>query len=224
MHQLSIDARALTIAAPLPGSGPIGPVLLGTASFVVGFVLLMLVMTVPDGDDARKANFSPAAVSFSRSLLVRTAEQSSVYLESASVRDEPPLPEPPPAPLPIQVQKASAPVLSRQQAVSKGREMISALTFYDCLGQRFCGAMSNGQKVYEGAAACSYNLATGTTFVIHGDPTGRVYVCKDRGLLPNTHVDIFWNDPADGWRWQAAVGIRGTIQSSSFPSPSRAGC
>src|SRR5258708_4132317 len=65
-------------------------------------------------------------------------------------------------------------------------------------------------------ASCS-NLATGTMFTITGDPTGRVYVCKDRGLLPNTHVDIFWNNPADGWAWQRAVGSRGTIEIVELP-------
>jgi hypothetical protein len=95
--------------------------------------------------------------------------------------------------------------------------LTSTLTFYDCMVQKFCGAMANGQKVYEGAAACSYNLAMGTMFTIKGDPTGRVYVCKDRGLLPNTHVDIFWNNPADGWAWQRAVGSRGTIEFVELP-------
>jgi len=49
-------------------------------------------------------------------------------------------------------------------------------------------------------------------FTIAGDPTNRVYVCEDRGLLPNTHVDIFWNDPKDGYWWQSQVGMRGTIE------------
>ena len=87
----------------------------------------------------------------------------------------------------------------------------STLTFYDCVDQGFCGEMYNGEVVYEGAAACSWDLAIGTLFVIPGDPTGRIYVCKDRGLLPDTHVDIFWHHPDDGWRWQAAVGSQGTI-------------
>ena len=94
----------------------------------------------------------------------------------------------------------------------------STLTFYDCEVQNFCGAMANGEDVYEGAAACSYNLALGTMFKIPGDPTGRVYECKDRGLLPNTHVDIFWYHPGDGWQWQAAVGSRGTIEIVEPPS------
>lgn len=85
------------------------------------------------------------------------------------------------------------------------------ITFYDCAHQGFCGKMANGRGVYEGAAACSYDLPLGTRFYIHGDPTARVYRCDDRGLLPNTWVDIFWYAPADGWDWQAVVGRYGTI-------------
>jgi hypothetical protein len=43
------------------------------------------------------------------------------------------------------------------------------LTFYDCAAQGFCGAMANGTRVYEGAAACSYDLPLGTRFHIIGD-------------------------------------------------------
>jgi len=87
----------------------------------------------------------------------------------------------------------------------------STLTFYDCMDQGFCGAMANGEDVYEGAAACSYDLPFGTRFTIPGDPTQRVYVCKDRGLLSDTHVDIFWYNPDDGWLWQSAVGSTAEI-------------
>ena len=45
-----------------------------------------------------------------------------------------------------------------------------------------------------------------------GDPTGRTYICEDRGLLANTWVDIFFYYPADGYRWQAQVGRYGTIE------------
>ncbi|HXH21253.1 MAG TPA: hypothetical protein VNN10_04425 [Dehalococcoidia bacterium] len=85
------------------------------------------------------------------------------------------------------------------------------VTFYDCAGQGFCGNMANGRKVYQGAAACSYDLPFGTRFFIEGDPTGRIYRCEDRGLLANTWVDIFWYHPSDGWRWQEAVGRLATI-------------
>jgi hypothetical protein len=95
--------------------------------------------------------------------------------------------------------------------------MTAMLTFYDCLGQGFCGEMANGVVVHEAAAACSYDLALGTMFMISGDPTGRTYTCEDRGLLVNTHVDIFFNDPADGYRWQAQMGMSGTLEIISPP-------
>ena len=93
-----------------------------------------------------------------------------------------------------------------------------SLTFYSCLGEGFCGPMSNGQVVYEGAAACSYDLPLGTRFMIQNDPTGRVYRCDDRGLLTPTWVDIFWYTPSDGWRWQEAVGRGGTIEIVDVPA------
>ena len=86
------------------------------------------------------------------------------------------------------------------------------ITFYDCADQGFCGAMYNGRKVYEGAAACSWNLPIGTRFVIVGDPTHRIYTCEDRGLLANTWVDIFWYHPNQGHSWQSIVGRYGTIE------------
>jgi len=91
------------------------------------------------------------------------------------------------------------------------------ITFYDCANQGFCGAMYNGRKVYEGAAACSWNLSIGTRFVIVGDPTHRIYTCEDRGLLANTWVDIFWYHPSDGYNWQRHVGRYGTIEIVSTP-------
>lgn len=87
----------------------------------------------------------------------------------------------------------------------------SNVTFYDCKEDGFCGAMYDGTKVYEGAAACSFDLAIGTRFRISGDPTGRIYRCEDRGLLKPTWVDIFFQDPADGWVWAAQVGRFGTL-------------
>jgi hypothetical protein len=91
------------------------------------------------------------------------------------------------------------------------------LTFYDCEDQGFCGAMYNGRKVYQGAAACSWDMSLGTRFVIEGDPTKRTYVCEDRGLLEDTWVDVFWNDPRDGELWQSAVGRQGVIQIVAVP-------
>ncbi len=92
------------------------------------------------------------------------------------------------------------------------------VTFYDCLQQGFCGVMYNGELVYEGAAACSWDLPIGTRFVIENDPTERIYVCVDRGLLAETWVDIFFYSPNDGWAWQDAVGRYATIHILSVPS------
>jgi len=91
------------------------------------------------------------------------------------------------------------------------------ITFYDCANQGFCGAMYNGRQVYEGAAACSWNLPLGTRFTIVGDPTHRIYTCEDRGLLSNTWVDVFWYYPSQGHTWQSIVGRYGTIEIVSMP-------
>ncbi|HEU0072955.1 MAG TPA: hypothetical protein VFS30_03020 [Dehalococcoidia bacterium] len=91
------------------------------------------------------------------------------------------------------------------------------VTFYDCLDQGFCGAMYNGEPVYEGAAACSWDLPLGTRFAIDNDPTRRIYVCADRGLLPDTWVDIYFYSPQDGWDWQRSVGRHATVHILSVP-------
>jgi hypothetical protein len=212
---------ASMFAAPRPLSLNLSPFIFGTVAIVASAVLMLVALMSPDTSRADDLSFSPAALSVVRHMNMRTSELSSVYIETASARHE--VPPPPPAPiiapassLSDRVRSQSIVGPSREQVVVKGK-MTATLTFYDCLVQKFCGAMANGQKVYEGAAACSYNLPFGTMFTITGDPTGRVYVCKDRGLLPNTHVDIFWNDPADGWRWQRAVGSRGTIEIVELP-------
>jgi hypothetical protein len=86
------------------------------------------------------------------------------------------------------------------------------ITFYDCKVQGFCNEMYNGRKVYEGAAACSFDLELGTRFRILGDPTERIYHCDDRGLLSKTWVDIFFHDPDDGYSWQGKVGRCATVE------------
>jgi hypothetical protein len=125
----------------------------------------------------------------------------------------------PPGATPVPPRPPTRPGASAQPpatAVTLGRVENVNLTFYDCLDQGFCGAMKSGTRVYEGAAACSWNLAEGTRFRIIGDPTRRIYVCEDRGLLENTWVDIFFHDPEDGWDWQRAVGRYGTIEIVSL--------
>ncbi|MDO8612852.1 MAG: hypothetical protein Q7R32_08520 [Dehalococcoidia bacterium] len=66
--------------------------------------------------------------------------------------------------------------------------------------------MSSGKTVYEGAAACGWAYALGARVSIEGDPTGRVYVCEDRGRLAPTQVDVFWHREEDGRTWTTRVG------------------
>ena len=129
-------------------------------------------------------------------------EVSSAFVEALNTRHE----GPPPFPFSLAAARAQT------DYIVSGRIVNVNVTFYDCANQGFCGAMYNGRQVYEGAAACSWNLAIGTKFVIIGDPTHRVYICEDRGLLPNTWVDIFFYYPADGYHWQGMVGRYGTIE------------
>jgi hypothetical protein len=150
----------------------------------------------------------------------------AIDLERAAAKATP-TPEPaapsrgiaPPGATP-QPQQAAAPIPAAPPpaaVVTVGRIDNVNLTFYDCLDQGFCGTMKYGKEVFEGAAACSWNLPEGTRFRIIGDPTARVYVCEDRGLLEDTWVDIFFHDPDDGWAWQKAVGRYGTIEIVRVP-------
>ncbi len=93
-------------------------------------------------------------------------------------------------------------------------ERQTPITFYSCLGPRggFCGAMSSGNVVYEGAAACGSAYALGDRVSIVGDPTGRVYVCEDRGWLAPTQVDVFWYREEEGLAWMAQVARRADVQ------------
>ena len=119
---------------------------------------------------------------------------------------EDPTPPPPPPPAPPHD-------VVQQGAIIDGVN----LTFYDCLNGGFCGNMFDGDKVYEGATACSWNLPIGTRFYILEDPTGRAYVCADRGLLTDTWIDVFFQNPRDGYAWQSMVGRIGSILLISVP-------
>jgi hypothetical protein len=115
----------------------------------------------------------------------------------------------------VKPKRRRVPVQSRYDArdfVAVGRINNANVTFYDCYEDDFCGHMYNGVTVYEGAVACSWNLAIGTKLRISGDPTGRVYSCDDRGLLSDTWVDVFFFDPDNGWPWQASVGRCASIE------------
>jgi hypothetical protein len=150
---------------------------------------------------------------------------SSIYLEPELVLRQQPTPTAQAATVPDILKKAKgqagapppqAPVAA-STVIQKGPVSGVNITFYDCTNGGFCGSMYGGEPVYEGAAACSWDLPLDTAFYIEGDPTQRIYVCKDRGLLQNTWVDIFWNNPADGYNWQSYVGRIGTINIVYLP-------
>jgi hypothetical protein len=149
---------------------------------------------------------------------------SSIYLEPELILRQQPTPAPTTDTVPEILKQAKssdgappqAPVAA-STGIQKGLVAGVNITFYDCSNGGFCGNMYGGEPVYEGAAACSWDLPLGTAFYIEGDPTERIYVCKDRGLLQNTWVDIFWNNPADGYYWQSFVGRIGTINIVYLP-------
>jgi hypothetical protein len=70
--------------------------------------------------------------------------------------------------------------------------------------------MASGGVAFAGAAACSNDLPFGTRFTIDGDPTGRTYECLDRGELPATWIDVYFDDTSDGIAWQSSLGATTT--------------
>jgi hypothetical protein len=102
--------------------------------------------------------------------------------------------------------------------VAEALSPMVTLTFYVCSGapygyqDGYCGTMSSGTTVYEGAAACGYSWELGTRFVIDGDPTGRVYTCEDRGYLDWFHVDVFFWDYAEGRAWRNGMPLYATVR------------
>jgi 3D (Asp-Asp-Asp) domain-containing protein len=97
----------------------------------------------------------------------------------------------------------------------------TSITYYYCVpgaadtigdGGGYCGTMANGEKVHEGAAACSPGLL-GQQFIIEGDPTGRTYTCTDTGgSVLQDHRDIWFMTSDEGYAWWSALGDRAFIQ------------
>ena len=106
------------------------------------------------------------------------------------------------------------PARSPETGNANGPGFSVQLTFYNCRGQGggYCGAMSSGASVYEGAAACGYAMALGTRFAIEGDYTGRVYTCEDRGLGPVYWIDVFFWDYASGRAWRNTLPGEVTVR------------
>ena len=101
--------------------------------------------------------------------------------------------------------------ISRGAPIAPGTRLGSVITFYACVGDGFCGNTASGMQVAAGSAACSSNLPFGTRFRIEGDPSGRVFLCNDRGALASTWVDVWFYSVAEGRAWQSVVGNRGQI-------------
>lgn len=76
----------------------------------------------------------------------------------------------------------------------------------------YCGAMANGEVVWEGAAACGSAFPLGLAFRLRGDPTGRTYTCTDRGRLQDYQVDVFFAEVGAGLAWLDQVGTRSQIE------------
>jgi hypothetical protein len=104
--------------------------------------------------------------------------------------------------------RGQAQSLNRASGYAPGTVLYARVTIYGCTGAGggFCGGMSAGATVFEGAAACSGDMPFGTKFTMAGDPTGRVYECLDRGNLAAPWVDIFFYDTADGFAWASQLG------------------
>lgn len=185
-------------------SGAIASASLGVA---VGVSVIALLFAHGDGKGAQTA----LVQSYYAEVSSAAAGEASALAVVPDLEPEPDVPAS--AALPPQAPANPDPDMVK----TRGRIAHVNVTFYDCKQQGFCGNMYNGRKVYQGAAACSWNMALGTRFIIVGDPTRRTYVCEDRGLLANTWVDIFWNDPRDGRMWQALVGRYGTIEIVGLP-------
>src|SRR5215213_3128001 len=103
---MTTDAYSFAPARALPAPPS---VIFGIVAFAFSIALLAIVITTPDADGADDPAFSPVAISFTRFLNMRTSELSSVYLETASARDERPIPPPAPviAPAPTNVRTQS---------------------------------------------------------------------------------------------------------------------
>jgi hypothetical protein len=73
---MTTDATVFAPARALPQATPF---IFGIIAFAFSIALLAIVITTPDADAVDAPAFSPAALSFTRALNMRTSERSSVY-------------------------------------------------------------------------------------------------------------------------------------------------
>jgi hypothetical protein len=131
-------------------------------------------------------------------LMLRTADQQKADQAAAAA-----------AAAPARARAAGVPgTLNAPSGIGVGTVMPARITIYGCTGPGggFCGGMASGMKVFEGAAACSSNLPMGTRLRIEGDPTGRIYECLDRGALPATWIDVYFENTSEGIAWASNLG------------------
>lgn len=165
-------------------------------------------MAVPAADAVGAAVLAGNAES-ERRALIDTMQQVWVEQQAQAAAN-------PPKPVPAPVSSSSVAgasvgtpaTLNGASGYAPGTMLRARITVYGCTGPGggFCGNMASGIRVFEGAAACSRDLAFGTRIRIIGDPTGRVYECLDRGALKTTWVDVFFNNTSEGIRWASLLG------------------
>ncbi len=102
---------------------------------------------------------------------------------------------------------------------AEGWVTLDDLSFYVCDGapagfqDGYCDSPAGPLPLNEGQVACGYAWQIGNRFQIESDPTGRTYVCNDRGRGPSRWLDVFFWHYADGrafvdslkWPWRVRV-------------------
>lgn len=115
----------------------------------------------------------------------------------------------------------SVPGPAGNESVDAATQQTVRLTYYYCTqgaiaaaigdGGGFCGAMANGELVYEGAASCARSLM-GERFRVIGDPHDRIYECTDiGGGVGVGHRDIWFADSDSAYAWWRAIGPTAVI-------------
>ena len=99
------------------------------------------------------------------------------------------------------------------------RTLTAPITYYYCTqnstggagdGGGFCGFMSNGLRVQQGAASCSPQNF-GQRFRIVGDPLALTYQCMDTGGgVSREHRDIWFATSAEAFSWWKQVAPGGS--------------
>lgn len=204
-------ATSLGEAAPLAArQGP--PAELRAAAGLSGGSEQAYHMAVPAADAVGAAVLAGNAELERRSLI---DSMQQIWVEQqAQAAANPPKPVPVAAPpvtssvAGVSARPGTPATLNGASGYAPGTIVRARITVYGCTGPGggFCGNMASGIRVFEGAAACSRDMAFGTRIRIIGDPTGRVYECLDRGALKTTWVDVFFNNTSDGIRWASLLG------------------